>query len=72
MTAFLIDWAVHASAGDVIALAMPRQDIADYLGLTTETVSRILSQLERQALIERPAPRQIRLKDPAGLRELSA
>ena len=72
VAAFLIDWAADSSAGDVITLAMPRQDIADYLGLTTETVSRTLSHLERKALIERPTARQIRLKDPGGLRDLSA
>jgi len=41
---------------------MTRQDIADYLGLSMETVSRTLSQLERDALIELPTARQIRMK----------
>ena len=33
---------------------MSRQDIADYLGLTIETVSRTLTQLEKAAAIELP------------------
>jgi CRP-like cAMP-binding protein len=49
---------------------MTRQDIADYLGLTIETVSRTLSQLERNAFIE-VATRMIRLKDPTTLRNLN-
>jgi CRP/FNR family transcriptional regulator, nitrogen fixation regulation protein len=51
---------------------MTRQDIADYLGLTIETVSRTLSQLERDGLIEIQAARQIRLRNPSALRELNA
>jgi len=35
-----------------IALPMTRQDIADYLGLTIETVSRTLHDLERRGAIE--------------------
>jgi CRP/FNR family nitrogen fixation transcriptional regulator len=72
VAAFLID-GVDESAGDkIVNLAMTRQDIADYLGLTIETVSRTLSQLERDALIEIPAARQIRLRNPSALRELNA
>jgi CRP/FNR family nitrogen fixation transcriptional regulator len=51
---------------------MTRQDIADYLGLTIETVSRTLSHLERTAVIELSSARQIRLKDPAALRVLNS
>jgi CRP/FNR family nitrogen fixation transcriptional regulator len=53
-------------------LAMTRQDIADYLGLTMETVSRTLSQLERDAFIELTTARQIRMKDRAALGGLNS
>jgi CRP/FNR family nitrogen fixation transcriptional regulator len=51
---FLIDMAQRASPNedDLIALPMHRQDIADYLGLTIETVSRMLSELERRGAIK--------------------
>jgi len=72
VASFLIDWADRASGGRIAALPMTRQDIADYLGLTIETVSRMLSQLERQDLIELSSARQIKLKNPLALRELNA
>jgi DNA-binding transcriptional regulator YhcF (GntR family) len=37
---------------DLIDLPMSRQDIADYLGLTIETVSRVLWDFERRGAIE--------------------
>jgi CRP/FNR family nitrogen fixation transcriptional regulator len=70
VVAFLMEWAEHSPG--TVALAMTRQDIADYLGLTIETVSRTLSQLERDAMIELPTARQIRFKNPAALRALNA
>ena len=51
---------------------MTRQDIADYLGLTMETVSRTLSQLERDAFIELTTAREIRMKDRTALRSLNS
>jgi CRP/FNR family nitrogen fixation transcriptional regulator len=72
VTAFLLDWAKHSPSGQDVALAMTRQDIADYLGLTIETVSRNLSALERQGLIALVSPRQIRLRDMAALRGSNA
>ena len=47
-------------------LPMPRQDIASYLGMTLETVSRSFSALQRDGLIEVDG-RRVRLLDPAGL-----
>lgn len=61
----------HAS-GAIVDLVMPRMDIADYLGLTIETVSRTLTQLEHDRAIVRPNARQIVLRNPAALAALSA
>lgn len=50
---FLIEMRRRISASDnLIALPMTRQHIADYLGLSIETVSRILWDLERRGSIE--------------------
>jgi CRP/FNR family nitrogen fixation transcriptional regulator len=69
---FLHEAAQRSPDGRTISLAMSRQDIADYLGLTIETVSRTLSQLERDEVIAIPASRQIRVRDPAWLEDLAA
>ena len=56
-----------------VDLPMSRIDIADHLGLTIETVSRSLTQLERQGVIELPAHRRcIVLRDRAALQRLEA
>jgi CRP/FNR family nitrogen fixation transcriptional regulator len=72
LAAFLTDWAGYSPGSDVLTLEMSRQDIADYLGLTIETVSRTFAHLESKALIEIPTARQIRMKDPEGLRHLNS
>jgi CRP/FNR family nitrogen fixation transcriptional regulator len=51
---------------------MSRQDIADYLGLTIETVSRTLKHLESAAAIEVPKRRRILLRNRSALRRLNA
>ena len=48
-------------------LYMTRRDIADYLSLTVETVSRTLSHLETEAAISLPTPWRVVLHDPAAL-----
>jgi len=59
--------------GDAIELPMSRGDIADYLGLTIETVSRTLTQFERNGAIElSTARRTIRLRDKPALKRLNS
>jgi CRP/FNR family nitrogen fixation transcriptional regulator len=72
ISAFLVEVATRQAADSVIDLAMSRQDIADYLGLTIETVSRTLSHLERDGVIELPSARRVLLKDKRALKSLSA
>jgi len=71
VAAFLLDWARQSASACTIALAMTRLDIADYLGLTIETVSRTLSQLERDGVIELPSVRQIKIRDISALSALN-
>ena len=49
---------------------MTRTDIADYLGLTTETVSRTLTQLRQAKLIATSQRSRIDILDSEGLKEL--
>jgi CRP/FNR family nitrogen fixation transcriptional regulator len=61
---FIMEMAQHGpSKGDRIALPMTRQDIADYLGLKIETVSRILHDLGRRGAIKINGYRSIALRN---------
>jgi CRP/FNR family transcriptional regulator, anaerobic regulatory protein len=55
VAAFLVGWrerlALIGDISETIALPMSRQDIADYLGLTIETVSRTLTRFERERML---------------------
>jgi CRP/FNR family nitrogen fixation transcriptional regulator len=51
---------------------MARRDIADYLGLTIETVSRTLSNLERDAIVSLPTARRVCVNNGQALRRISA
>jgi CRP/FNR family transcriptional regulator len=62
---FLVSWA-EKSGGDglepvTVALPMSRLDMADYLGLTLETVSRSFSQLKREGLVAFTDAREVTL-----------
>lgn len=69
---FLLEMAARSAAATEIDLPMSRQDIADYLGLTIETVSRTLTQLENSAAIEVPTSRRIVLRNRAALSRLNS
>jgi CRP/FNR family nitrogen fixation transcriptional regulator len=51
VAAFLLEMDQRLTAAGVMALPMCRRDIADYLGLTLETVSRALSALHDQGIL---------------------
>jgi CRP/FNR family nitrogen fixation transcriptional regulator len=72
VASFLLEWAGDAGQSQIINLAMMRQDIADYLGLTIETVSRTLTQLERDGFIALPNSKQVRLRNIEALEDLAA
>ena len=46
VASFLIEIAERCQSCDEIELSMSRQDVGDYLGLTSETVSRMLTRFE--------------------------
>ena len=68
---FLLEMADRVPSGGAVELPMSRQDIADYLGLTIETVSRTLKHLEDAAAIE-VERRRILLRNRSALRRLNA
>lgn len=57
---------------DELSLPMIRHDIADYLGMTLESVSRALHTLESRGLIQRRGPRVIVLLDRKKLQDIAA
>jgi CRP-like cAMP-binding protein len=69
---FLLEMASRSPAGNEVDLPMSRQDIADYLGLTIETVSRTLTQLENSAAIAVPTSRRIVLRNRGALSRLNS
>jgi len=68
---FLSEMAERQDSGDCIDLPMSRQDIADYLGLTIETVSRTMTQLESAGTIDLPTSRRVLVKRRHELERLS-
>lgn len=75
LASFLL-WIQHAytdpgRADGEVMLPMARHDIADYVGLSVESVSRALHFLEAQGVIRRKGPRFIELLDCAKLRKLA-
>ena len=69
---FLLEMSERLAVTDAVELPMSRQDIADYLGLTIETVSRTMSQLVSESAIGLPSSRRIVLRNRGALRQLNA
>ena len=75
LAGFLVDMAARhrrqGLPGNILVLPMTRADIADYLGLTVETVSRSFTRLRQEGLIAASDPQHIELLDAERLRALA-
>ena len=69
---FLLEMDGRLAVAGMMALPMCRRDIADYLGLTLETVSRALSQLQAKGVLGLSGARQIKLRNRRHLRNINA
>lgn len=72
VAAFLLQLADRVTAQCEIDLPMSRADIADYLALTIETVSRAFTQMERDHTIALPSSRHVVVRDRCALELLEA
>ena len=64
---FLLDMFDRRDATRALDLPMSRNDIADYLGLTIETVCRVMSAFKREGVIDIPSPHRVELRNRAAL-----
>ena len=70
VASFLLEISERQDARHALDLPMSRNDIADYLGLTIETVCRVLSGFRRNGIIAIPMPYRIELRDREVLEAL--
>jgi CRP-like cAMP-binding protein len=71
LASFLLMMATRNGGADRVSLPMTRGDIADYLGLTTETVSRIFSQFKTQGVIQIRANSEVLLRHRDALEDIA-
>jgi CRP/FNR family nitrogen fixation transcriptional regulator len=69
---FLLEMDSRLAKAGMMALPMSRRDIGDYLGLTLETVSRALSELNDRGILTFSGARQIVLRNRQRLSDLNA
>jgi CRP/FNR family nitrogen fixation transcriptional regulator len=69
---FLLEMAGRNASQAAVELPMSRQDIADYLGLTIETVSRTFTHFVQSGVIALETSRRIRFCNRAALNRLDA
>lgn len=72
LVAFLLEMAKRSGNDSVLDLAMPRHDIADYLGLTLETVSRMFAELKENGIVRLESARRVHLVDMPKLKAMAA
>ena len=69
---FLLRVKERSGGGNEIDMPMSRQDMADYLGLTIETVSRGISEFQRRQYISAISTHQMRLNSLTALQSLAS
>lgn len=62
---FLREMMRRKQGASEVDLPMPRRDMADYLGLTIESVSRAFTQLKNNSTISMLTSRRVFLRDPS-------
>jgi CRP/FNR family transcriptional regulator, nitrogen fixation regulation protein len=72
VASFLLEMAQRSPNGTEFQLPMSRQDIADYLGITIETVSRTLTNMQVKATIALPTSRRVVLRNRGALNRLNS
>lgn len=72
LAGFIIEMMDRQDGENVVGLPMQRNDIADYLGLTFETVSRALRVLKDCGAIKLPNVSQIEVLDRVALDDMAA
>jgi CRP/FNR family nitrogen fixation transcriptional regulator len=70
LASFLLEVAERRDTPRAVDLPMSRYDIADYLGLTMETVCRAFSAFKHDAVIALPTPQRVELRDRETLESL--
>jgi len=75
VASLLLDFSDRArrrgGSAELVKLPMSRAEIADYLSLTTETVSRAFSFLKEQGIVRLPKPHEVVICDIAGLLQIA-
>ena len=69
VASFLLQMSAMQDDADVLSLPVRRGDIADYLGLTVETVSRCFTRLKTTGVIALPTPTMVEITDRARLED---
>jgi len=68
VTYFLAEMAARSPGRDaLVTLPMSREDIADYLGLNTDSVSRIMTRIRKSGLVRFVSPTEYVVPDPEAL-----
>lgn len=71
VSSFLLKMAARSQTTNELDLSMSRQDIADHLGLTIETVSRTMTQFTAAGFIGLPTSRHVVLRNKSALSRLN-